>query len=220
MGPQDQDWFADRAEEWAQRAGGRQVAAAIASLPDNAELRAVVLVEGASDRAALEVLAARRGRDLSAEGVAVLAMGGAKNIWRFVRVFGPTGRGVRLAGLCDAHEERDFCRALARSGLGPVDGRNHLERLGFFVCVDDLEDELIRALGSAAVEEVIDTQGDLRSWRTFRKQPAQAAVPMHRQLRRFAGTRSGRKVSYAAVLAAALDLSRVPRPLDALLEQL
>ena len=220
MGPEDQDWFAARAEAWAAQAGGRQLAAAVASLPDDVGLRTAVLVEGASDRAALEVLAARRGRDLSAEGVAVVALGGSKNVWRYVRVFGPPGRGVRLAGLCDANEEPDFCRALTRGGLGPVAGRDQLDQLGFFVCVDDLEDELIRALGPAAVEEVIETQGDLRSWRTFRKQPAQAAVPLHRQLRRFAGTRSGRKVGYAAVLVAALDLSGVPRPLDALLEQL
>ena len=46
--------------------------------------RAVVLVEGASDRAALEVLAERRGRDLSAERVAIVAMGGATNIAHYL----------------------------------------------------------------------------------------------------------------------------------------
>lgn len=40
-------------------------------------LRAAVLVEGASDQAAVEALATRRGRDLAAEDVAVVAMGGA-----------------------------------------------------------------------------------------------------------------------------------------------
>ncbi len=93
----DQNWFAERAERWAQQAGPRQLAAAVATLPEDVALRSVVLVEGSSDRAAHEVLAARRGRDLSAEGVAVVTMGGAKNIWRFVRVFGPPGHGVRLA---------------------------------------------------------------------------------------------------------------------------
>ncbi len=215
----DQNWFAERAERWAQQAGPRQLAAAVATLPEHVPLRSVVLVEGSSDRAALEVLAARRGRDLSAEGVAVVTMGGAKNIWRFVRVFGPPGHGVRLAGLCDAREERDLRRALARADMGPVGSRTRLEQLGFFVCVDDLEDELIRALGPDAVEEVIAEQGDLRSWRTFCKQPAQQRVPLHRRMRRFTGTRSGRKISYAAVFVSALDLDRVPHPLGSLLDQ-
>lgn len=216
----DQEWFAHRAEAWARRVGPRHFAAAAATLPDGVTLRSVVLVEGSSDRAALEVLAARRGRDLSAEGAAIVTLGGSKNIWRFVRVFGSTGHGVRLAGMCDANEERDFRRALARGGFGSVASRDRMEQLGFFVCVDDLEDELIRALGSDAVEEVIETQGDLRSWRTFRKQPAQQHVPLHRQLRRFTGTRSGRKISYAAVMVSALDPARVPHPLGALLDQL
>ena len=38
--------------------------------------RAVVLVEGISDKVALEALAARRGRDLVAENVAVVPIGG------------------------------------------------------------------------------------------------------------------------------------------------
>src|SRR5207253_2012249 len=40
--------------------------------------RAVVLVEGRSDEIAIRTLAARRGRDLAAEGVSVLAVGGAQ----------------------------------------------------------------------------------------------------------------------------------------------
>ena len=37
------------------------------------------------------------------------------------------------------------------------------------------------------------------------------------QLRRFIGTRSGRKIAYARLLVDALELTRVPRPLDHLL---
>jgi hypothetical protein len=40
-----------------------------------------------------------------------------------------------------------------------------MERLGFYVCVNDLEDELIRAVGIAGVEALFDSQGDLRSYR-------------------------------------------------------
>jgi predicted ATP-dependent endonuclease of OLD family len=40
--------------------------------------RAVVLVEGVSDQRALDTRAARRGRDLSAEGVSIVPIGGAQ----------------------------------------------------------------------------------------------------------------------------------------------
>jgi hypothetical protein len=52
---------------------------------------AVVLVEGMSDQFAVEALAARRGRDLNAQGVFTVPMGGATNIGRFLRMFGPRG---------------------------------------------------------------------------------------------------------------------------------
>jgi hypothetical protein len=182
-----------------------------------AQAAAAVLVEGASDQAALTTLAVRRGRDLSGEGVVVVPMGGATNIGHFLEVFGPRGFGVRLAGLCDEGEEPAFRRGLDRAGLAPGPGRSGLERLGFFVCVTDLEDELIRALGVAATEQLIGEQGELGSFRTFVKQPAQRARPREQQLRRFLGTRSGRKIRYGHVLAAALDLTRVPRPLAGVL---
>src|SRR5205823_4729570 len=131
--------------------------------------------------------------------------------------FGPKGKDLRLAGLCDAGEERDFQRGLERAGLGSGLTREEMERLGFYVCVEDLEDELIRSLGAAAVERVIEEEGELGSFRTFQKQPAQQGRAIAPQLRRFMGTHSGRKLRYGRVLVDALDLSRVPRPLDELL---
>ena len=113
--------------------------------------RIVVLVEGLSDQRALEALAARRGRDLDTEGVAVMSIGGSKNIGRFLDHYGPRGLDVGLAGLCDATEESDFQRGLSRNGFGADLTRAEMEELGFFVCVEDLEDELIRALGTDAV---------------------------------------------------------------------
>ena len=92
-----------------------------------------------------------------------------------------------------------------------------MEPLGFYVCVADLEDELIRALGPAMVEEVIEAQGELGSFRIFQRQPAQRPRTIEEQLRRFMGTRSGRKAQYARGLVEALDLARVPRPLDGVL---
>jgi hypothetical protein len=180
---------------------------------------AVVLVEGVSDQSAIQALAARRGRDLGQEGVFVVPMGGATNIGSFLDLFGPRGLRARLAGLCDEGEEHVFRHGLARAGLRPGPARDDLEHLGFYVCVADLEDEMIRSLGTASVERLIAAQGELGSFRTFCRQPAQRNRTREQQLRRFMGTRSGRKAHYGRVLADALDLTRVPRPLDRVLAQ-
>jgi hypothetical protein len=179
--------------------------------------RAVVLVEGISDQRALEALVERRGRNLDAEGISVVPIGGAQAIGRFLDLFGPRGLDVRLAGLCDAAEEGDFQRALERAGLGSDLTRADMEALGFYVCVVDLEDELIRALGAAFVERVVATQGELGSFRTLQKQPAWQGRTVEEQLRRFMGSGGRRKIRYARLLVEALDLSRVPRPLDGVL---
>jgi hypothetical protein len=179
--------------------------------------RAVILVEGTSDRAALEALAKRHGRNLAAERISIEPMGGATNIGRFLRRLETHGLGLRLAGLCDAGEEGHFRRALERAGFGPAASRADLEALGFYVCVADLEDELIRALGVAEVEQVIEAQGELRSLRIMQRQPAQRRQSPQQQLHRFMGTHSGRKSLYARLLVGALDLDRVPRPLDRVL---
>lgn len=181
------------------------------------DAQTVVLVEGESDRRALEALAARLDRDLRAEGVTIVPMGGSKNIGAFLTRFGPSGKDLRLAGLCDAGEVGDFTRGLERAGFGAGLERDDLERLGFYVCVEDLEDELIRALGADAVERVIESLGELEQLRTFRKQPQWRGRPAEEQLRRFFGTNAGRKGRSAPRLVEALDLSRVPRPLDRLL---
>jgi predicted ATP-dependent endonuclease of OLD family len=179
--------------------------------------RAVVLVEGVSDQRAVEALALRRGRNLDAEGVAVVPIGGSKGIGRFLKSFGPHGLDVTLAGLVDAAEEGDFKRALERAGLGTNLTRADMERLGFYVCDADLEDELIRALGAAAVERVIDAQGELDSFRSLQRQPAWRGRTTEQQLRRFFGTHKGRKIESAPLLVDALDLDHVPRPLDGVL---
>jgi len=180
--------------------------------------RTVVLVEGISDQHALEALARRRGRNLDAENVSILPIGGAQAISSFLDRFGPQGLNVRLAGLCDAGEEGDFKRALERAEFGSNLTRAAMEALGFYVCVADLEDELIRALGADSVEEVVDAQGDLGSFRTLQKQPAWQGRTTEDQLRRFMGSGGRRKIRYARLLVDALDLTRVPRPLDRVLE--
>ncbi len=176
--------------------------------------RSIVLVEGPSDKVALETLARRRGRDLAAEGVSVVSVGGAQAIGRFVATYGPRGANIRLAGLCDAGEERELRRALERGGLGLDLDRADMERLGFYVCDRDLEEELIRCLGSALVEDVLVAHGRLGSFRTYQKQPAHRARPTEEQLRGFL---SNWKIRLAAPLVEALDLARVPAPLEGVL---
>jgi hypothetical protein len=188
-------------------AGSAALAAAAARARSDPGSCAVVLVEGMSDQAAVDTLAERSGRDLRGEGVFVVPMGGATNIGHFVALFGPGGFGVRLAGLCDQGEEHDFRRGLDRAGPDAP----------YFVCVADLEDELIRALGTRRVEELIEAEGERGPFLTFTRQPAHRGEVRDQQLRRFMGTRSGRKIRYGHVLAAALDLTRVPAPLAGLL---
>lgn len=127
---------------------------------------------------------------------------------------GPEGLGVRLAGLCDAAEERHFQRALERAGFGSNLGRADLEALGFYVCDVDLEDELVRSLGAAVVERVIEAEGEWASFQTFQKQPEKRRLTRDAQLHGFMWNR---KIRYARLLVDALDLAQVPRPFDRVL---
>jgi hypothetical protein len=178
---------------------------------------AIALVEGISDQIALETLAVRRGRDLDAEGVAILPVGGVHGITRYLMKFGPEGTGVRLAGLCDVAEEDIIRRGLVVANVGSPRSRADLERMGFHVCVQDLEEELIRAVGVASAEELFDAQGDLGSFRRMQRQPAWQGKKEEAQMRRFLGAGSQRKLRYARLFVGAVDLGRVPRPLDAVL---
>ncbi len=188
-------------------------------IPDIAavDTRSVVLVEGISDQIAIETLATRLGRNLTSEGVSVVSMGGAHALGRFLSQFGPHGANVGIAGLYDMGEESVICRALQRAGFGSSLTRTDMEELGFYVCVVDLEDELIRALGAASVEAVIDVQGELDSFRTLQKQPAWRGRRLEDQLRRFMGSGATRKIRYARLLVDALAPARIPRPLHLVL---
>jgi hypothetical protein len=185
----------------------------------------VVLVEGVSDLVALTTLARLRGRALEDDGVDVVSMGGATNVLRFLREYGPERTGarrpdVRILGLCDLAEIRFFRRALDRTGIGVASDPQELERLGFFVCARDLEDELIRSLGAEDVVRVVEEQGELAQFRMFQKQPAQREKPVEAQLHRFLGTHSGRKAQYARALVEAVGTGTAPPPLEALLARL
>ncbi|MDT6983180.1 TOPRIM nucleotidyl transferase/hydrolase domain-containing protein [Streptomyces lusitanus] len=200
----DMNAFRDAVTAWA--AGGPGDPAR--ELAGRLSLRTVVLLEGLSDAAAVDALAARHGRDLAAGGVCVLPMGGAMNVGRFSALLGPRGLGLRLTGLCDERELGYYTRGWERAGA---------DSDGVFVCAADLEDELIRALGVERVTELVQEQGEFRALSTFLRQPAQRGRPAQQQLRRFLGTKKGRKIRYGRVLVEALGEERVPAPLEGLL---
>jgi hypothetical protein len=159
----------------------------------------VVLVEGITDRIALDAVASRLGRDLGGEGVEVVPIGGAQAIRRAAARY----EGERVAGMCDAGEERWFRRVLGDA---------------VFVCVKDLEDELIRALGAEAVQEVVDVQGDLETFRTFQNQPYWRGRPVEAQLRRWLQAADRRRFRYLPLFVAALAPDAIPRPLVSVLD--
>jgi hypothetical protein len=105
-------------------------------------VKAVVLVEGESDRIAIETLAARRGRDLAAEGVVVVAVGGAHALERALQML----EAERVAGLYDRGEEAAVRRALDRAAVTPH---------GFYACDPDLEGELVRSIGTERMLQLV-----------------------------------------------------------------
>jgi hypothetical protein len=153
----------------------------------------VVLVEGASDALAVETLAAR----LGLARPRLVVVGGSKGARRAVAELA----GERLLGLVDRAEQADFA--------GLVDE--------LFVCDPDLEAEFVRAIGAESVLALIEEQGEGRSFRVLQRQPAQRGRPLEQQLMLFFAGRSGNKVRYARVLAAAVPRDRVPHPLAQLL---
>jgi hypothetical protein len=182
---------------------------------------AVVLVEGVSDQIAVDAAAEVRDVDLERRGVVVLPIGGAQAIARTLTELHRHRDDLVITGLCDVGEEPFFRRAVVAAGLGGTPGdidRAGLERAGFFVCVDDLEDELIRAAGADLVERVMVEQGDRSSFATLQAQAAWRDAPFEAQARRFFGAGSRRKHRYARALVHALGRDRTPRPLAAVLD--
>ncbi|HET7354362.1 MAG TPA: TOPRIM nucleotidyl transferase/hydrolase domain-containing protein [Gaiellaceae bacterium] len=151
----------------------------------------VVLVEGITDRLALEAVARRL--ELSLREIEIVPIGGAQAIRRaFVEY-----EGQRAAGLCDAGEERWFRRVLGDAT---------------YVCEADLEDELIRALGAERVQDVVAAQGELETFRSFQNQVFWRGRPVERQLRRWLQN-GGRYLRYPPLLVEAMEQNEIPRPL-------
>ncbi|WP_369962097.1 TOPRIM nucleotidyl transferase/hydrolase domain-containing protein [Leifsonia sp. EB34] len=185
--------FERAAAVWSERAGAAGVA-----VPVPPEVAGALLVEGASDRAACREASRLLGVDPAAAGVAILPMGGAMSVRRFVSLLRPAQ--LRLHGLCDAGEAAFFERA-------------GLDETSVSVCRPDLEGELLRALGAERAEAVLAREGDLGLFRTFQRQPAQRERPVLAQLHRFLGTTSGRKEQYGRALTEELGATELPTPL-------
>jgi hypothetical protein len=155
----------------------------------------VVLVEGVTDRVALEAVARRLELDLG--GIEIVPIGGAQAIRRAYAGY----EEKRVAGLCDAGEERWFRRVLGDA--------TH-------VCVRDLEDELIRALGTDRAQEVVAAQDELETFRNFQNQLYWRGRPVERQLRRWLQN-GGRQHRYPPLLVEAMEPEEVPQPLVSVL---
>lgn len=193
----------------------RRVVAQVPAAPVLAPgARVVVLVEGASDAVAVQAAARRLGCDLG--GVSVVSAAGVGNIGGLAAQY--RAEGVQLRGLCDAAEVPWVCQALTRAGVGIALDRAGLERLGFFICDRDLEDELIRALGVERVLDLIAAQGDQAAFATLQRQRAWRDAALTDQIRRFLGAGAGRKIRYAGVFVQEVALERMPGPLRAVLD--
>lgn len=184
-----------------------------------AAIRILVLVEGESDAAAVRALADRIGCDPALHHIEIRSADGVSNFPRLLADFVRMHPGAAVCGMYDLAEERHVRRALVDAGI-PVAAGEPLESFGFFACVADLEDELIRALGTEAVERVLETQEELHSFRRFQAMPQHRRAAVHQQLRRFLGTRATRKIRSARRLVEALDLARLPHPLAQLAARL
>ena len=175
-------------------------------------IRTLVLVEGDSDAAAVRALAGLIDCDLGLHHIQIRSAGGVTNFSRVLADFVRTLPRGDFCGMYDVADERHVRRALANVAI-PIAAHESLESSGFFACVADLEDELIRALGAEAVERLLGNQSELNSFRHFQAMPQHRRAPVHHQLRRFLGTRATRKIRSARLLVEALDPARLPPPL-------
>jgi hypothetical protein len=111
----------------------------------------------------------------------------------------------RISVIYDRGEEAAVHRALIQARIRPDT---------FFACDPDLEGELVRALGSERMLQLIEERGHLSAFRTYQRQPDKRGLALDAQLH---GWLHNWKVRYAAALVDRLDPDRVPAPLDGVL---
>ncbi|MFS3128967.1 TOPRIM nucleotidyl transferase/hydrolase domain-containing protein [Nocardioides sp. Bht2] len=168
-----------------------------------------ILVEGESDKAAVETLAPRFGVDLETEQITVQVINGAGNFRAAIAE--SVAQGHRVGGLYDEGEERYVAGALNRQ-VG-----EDLTRQGFFACRRDLEEELIRATGVVGVTAILEAKNDLKGFRQFQAQEAHSSEQADEQLRRYVSANGARKREYAARMAEEVPFEDVPEPMTGLI---
>lgn len=176
--------------------------------------RRVVFVEGITDYQALRAIAATLGRNLDAEGIAVVSLDGAASLATFLQIMGPQGLNLAISGICDADYEADWCMYLSDAGV-PATTRQDLNAHGFYVSDVDLEDELVTALGTTAAQLVFSNDGATARFQGYAGQAANQGQSLHEQIRGFAQTK---KAYWTPRLAAAVTPASVPTSIQDLLD--
>ncbi len=157
-----------------------------------------MLVEGESDRRALEVLARR----LDVRLPRPIVLHGITNLRAEL------ARGTGPYAVLHDHREAPWVDRVVRAS-----GR----AVATYVCDADLEDELIRAVGVPGVLAEVDARHERTAYERMAQQVAQRDRTDHERLHRWLGARSGHKLTYAGLLAEAVDLDAAPAPLVGLL---
>jgi hypothetical protein len=176
----------------------------------------VILVEGISDLLAIRMLARRSGRDLDGAGATLLSLDGGGGFVHYLALFGPNGLDLRLLGLVDADHEQTWSQALTKAGV-PVAARGALNAAGVQVCDPDLEGELVVAIGTHRIAELLADEAQTVRYQTWVAQKGLLQDPLERQQAAWIGRSSASKVFWAPVLAENTPLDNIPAPLCALL---
>jgi hypothetical protein len=143
-------------------------------------------------------------------------MDGGGAVGTFLRLFGPSGLKLTVVGLCDEDQESRWLSELQKAGFSAMD-RTSMSSAGFFVCVKDLEQEFVRAIGLTATQSLIANEGQSPAFSAFQKQQAHSGAALDEQLRRFL---QKDKVGWTIPLVDALNLKAIPGPLSDILAKL
>ncbi|MEU0077635.1 AAA family ATPase [Micromonospora tulbaghiae] len=114
--------------------------------------RALVAVEGISDRVLLHALARASALDLDQAGISVVVVNGATNFGPPLRLFGPAGFNIAMLTLVDEAEAAIVAGVL---GCAFAD----LDKHNVLISRTDLEDEYVRGLGVPRVLDALEASG-------------------------------------------------------------
>jgi hypothetical protein len=127
----------------------------------------------------------------------------------YLTLLGPNGLDLSLCGLCDLDAESEWRAKLQAVGLNAT-SRAALNSQGFYVCDIDLEDELIRAHGSTAVQSIIALEGEARKFSAFASQLPNRSLTLSEQLTEFVRKS---KTRWSPKLVSELSAASMPSPL-------